>query len=95
LELLASNVLNVGGVEYNIHYKQNERKWLTMANLYTIENLLVGKTYNSKTLRGEIISAEKHPKGLWYGDNTEAYLVEINAGTFRNKFRTIAVKVGE
>jgi hypothetical protein len=23
-----------------------------MANLYTIENLLVGKTYNSKTLRG-------------------------------------------
>jgi hypothetical protein len=66
-----------------------------MANLYTIENLLIGKAYNSKTLRGEIISAEKHPKAIWYGDNTEAYLVEINAGTFRNKFRTIAVKVGE
>ncbi len=30
-----------------------------MANLYTIENLLIGKTYNSKTLRGEIIDAEK------------------------------------
>jgi len=57
--------------------------------------LLIGKTYNSKTLRGEIISAEKHPKGIWYGENTEAYLVEINSGTFRNKFRTIAVKVGE
>jgi hypothetical protein len=94
LELLASNVLNVGRVEYNIHYKQNERKWLTMANLYTIENLLIGKTYKSYTLRGEIISAEKRD-GIWYGDNTEAYLVEIYTGTFRNKFRTIAVKVGE
>ena len=67
-----------------------------MANLYTIENLLIGKTYNSKTLRGEIISAEKHPKGIWYGENTEAYLVEIySAHTLRNKYRTIAVKVGE
>lgn len=67
-----------------------------MANLYTIEHLLIGKTYRSKTLTGEIISAEKHPKGIWYGDNTEAYLVEINDPTsFRNKFRTIAVKVGE
>jgi len=94
LELLESNVKNVGGVEYNIGY--NERKWLTMANLYTIEALLIGKTYNSKTLRGEIISAEKHPKAIWYGENTEAYLVEIySAHTLRNKFRTIAVKVGE
>ena len=66
-----------------------------MANLYTIENLLIGKTYKSTTLRGEIISAEKSPHPIWYGDNTESYLVEINAGTFRNKFRTIAVKVGE
>jgi hypothetical protein len=66
-----------------------------MANLYTIENLLIGKTYNSKTLRGEIISAEKSSQPIWYGENTEAYLVEINAGTFKNKFRTIAVKVGE
>ena len=66
-----------------------------MANLYTIENLLIGKTYNSKTLRGEIISAEKDTRGIWYGENTEAYLVEIKSGTFQNKFRTIAVKVGE
>jgi len=67
-----------------------------MANLYTIENLLVGKIYRSKTLTGEIISAEKHPASIWYGDNTEAYLVEINNPTsFRNSFRTIAVKVGE
>ena len=66
-----------------------------MANLYTIESLLVGKTYNSKTLRGEIISAEKSSQPIWYGENTEAYLVEINDWTFKNKFRTIAVKVGE
>jgi hypothetical protein len=67
-----------------------------MANLYTIENLLIGKTYNSKTLSGKIISAEKSNQPIWYGENTEAYLVEINDPTsFRNKFRTIAVKVGE
>ena len=73
-----------------------KKEGATMANLYTIENLLVGKTYRSKTLQGEIISAEKSPQPLWYGENTEAYLVEINDPTsFRNKFRTIAVKVGE
>lgn len=67
-----------------------------MANLYTIENLLIGKTYNSKTLSGKIISAEKSKQAVWYGENTEAYLVEIdNPYSFRNYFRTIAVKVGE
>ena len=67
-----------------------------MANLYTIEDLLIGKTYRSSTLTGEIISAEKSQQPIWYGDNTEAYLVEINdPASFRNQFRTIAVKVGE
>lgn len=71
-----------------------------MANLYTIESLLVGKIYRSKTLVGEIISAEKSPQPLWYGENTEAYLVEVapNSGYNnwgRKTFRTIAVKVGE
>jgi len=36
------------------------------ANVYTIESLLVGKTYRSNSLTGEIISAEPHPKGVWY-----------------------------
>ena len=64
--------------------------------LYTIENLLVGKTYRSKSRHffGEIISAEPRPS-IWYGDNTEAYLIEVNAGGLRNKFATVAVKVGE
>jgi hypothetical protein len=65
-----------------------------MANLYTIEDLLIGKTYNSKTLTGEIVSAEKDNRSVWYGDNTESYLVEVNS-IYRNKWRTIAVKVGE
>jgi len=66
------------------------------ANVYTIESLLVGKTYRSNTshFSGEIISAEHRPE-IWYGENTEAYLIEINAGGLRNKFATIAVKVGE
>ena len=76
-----------------------------MANLYTIESLLVGKTYNSKTLRGEIIHAEKDNRAVWYGDNTESYLVCIRptyhstsgkSSWYGNSvYRTIAVKVGE
>jgi hypothetical protein len=64
--------------------------------LYTIESLLVGKNYRSRNrhFSGEIVSAEKR-EGIWYGDNTEAYLIEVNAGGLRNKFATIAVKVGE
>ncbi len=64
--------------------------------LYTIESLLVGKNYRSNTrhFSGEIISAEPRP-AIWYGENTEAFLIEVNAGGLRNKFATIAVKVGE
>jgi hypothetical protein len=65
-----------------------------MANLYKIEDLLIGKTYRSKSLTGEIVSAEKDNRSVWYGDNTESYLVEVNS-IYRNKWRTIAVKVGE
>lgn len=65
------------------------------ANVYTIENLLVGKTYRSKTLTGEIISAEPHPKGVWY-EGCDSYLVEIRDSLRgRYSFRTVAVKVGE
>ena len=76
-----------------------------MANLYTIENLLIGKTYNSKTLRGEIVSAEKSSQPIWYGENTEAYLVGVvptyyttsgkSSWSGNTTYRTIAVKVGE
>ena len=64
--------------------------------LYTIESLLVGKNYRSRNrhFSGEIVSAEARPE-IWYGEKTEAYLIEVNAGGLRNKFATVAVKVGE
>ena len=66
------------------------------AKLYTIESLLIGKNYrsNSRHFSGEIISAEPRP-AIWYGENTEAFLIEIRTGGLRNKFATVAVKVGE
>ena len=64
------------------------------ANVYTIENLLVGKTYRSNSLTGEIISAEKHPHAVWYQD-CESYLVEIRKPLGGYTYRTIAVKVSE
>jgi hypothetical protein len=63
------------------------------ANVYTIENLLVGTPYRSRTLTGEIISAEQHPKAVWY-QGCESYLVEVrpsNGG--KVTCRTVAVKV--
>lgn len=67
-----------------------------MANLYSVQSLLVGKTYRSKSLTGEIVSAEPHPKGIWYGDNTEAYLVEVKVPhSIHTQYRAVAVKVGE
>jgi len=65
-----------------------------MANLYKIEDLLIGKIYRSNSLTGEIVSAEKDNRSVWYGDNTESYLVEVNS-IYRNKWRTVAVMVGE
>jgi hypothetical protein len=65
--------------------------------LYTIEDLLIGKTYRSTSrhFEGEIISAEPRP-AIWYGENTEAYLIGINAkGSIRNEYATIAVKVSD
>jgi hypothetical protein len=65
--------------------------------LYTIENLLVGKSYKSRTrhFEGEIISAEKRD-GIWYGDNTEAYLISVRTpNSLSDRYATIAVKVGE
>ena len=66
------------------------------ANVYSVRNLLVGKTYISNTLRGEIVSAEPHPKPIWY-DGCETYLVEVapysGSNTWgRKTFRTVAVR---
>jgi len=66
------------------------------ANIYTVQSLLVGTRYVSDTLRGEIISAEPHPKAVWY-DGCETYLVEVapqsGYGAWRSSvYRTVAVK---
>jgi hypothetical protein len=65
------------------------------ANVYSVQSLLVGTKYSSRTLRGEIVSAEPHPKAVWY-EGCDTYLVEVR-DTERGgyTFRTVAVKVGE
>ena len=61
------------------------------ANVYTIESLLIGKMYHSKTLTGEIIDAEK--SDVWYQD-CESYRVQVRSlNTFKDTYRILAVKV--
>ena len=65
--------------------------------LYTIENLLVGQNYRSRSrhFEGEIVYAEKRPE-IFYGDNNEAYLITIRPkGSLSDRYATVAVKVGE
>jgi hypothetical protein len=68
------------------------------ANVYNVQSLLVGKEYRSRTLQGEIVSAEPHPHAVWY-EGCDTYLVEVapNSGYNnwgRKTYRTVAVKVG-
>ena len=60
------------------------------ANLYSIESLLVGKTYRSRSVVGEIVSAIKHPEAVWY-DGADAYLVEIRKEQGGYTYRSVAV----
>ena len=60
-----------------------------MANLYTIEDLLVGKSYRSKSTEGTIVSAQK--SDAWYGREAQGYFVEIDEGRINNTYRHIAV----
>lgn len=64
------------------------------ANVYTVRDLLVGTEYRSRSLMGEIISAEEHPHAVFY-EGCETYLVEVmpNSG-YKTTYRTVAVKVG-
>ncbi len=62
------------------------------ANVYSIESLLVGKNYRSRSVSGEIIHAEKDNRAVWY-DGCESYLVEIRpTHGIKNVWRTLAVK---
>jgi hypothetical protein len=60
------------------------------ANLYSIENILVGKAYRSRSIVGIIEDAEPRPS-VWY-ENADAYLVRVrptNGGL--DEYRTLAV----
>ena len=64
---------------------------------YTIDNLLVGKHYRSHSRHdeGTILHAEKRD-GIWYGENFEAYAIEVKATRgIGNFWATVAVKTGE
>ena len=69
------------------------------ANVYTIESLLVGTNYHSRTLQGEIISAEKHPQPIWY-EGCETYLVQVRPHysaplNLKDTYRYLAVKISD
>jgi hypothetical protein len=65
------------------------------ANVYNVQSLLVGKEYLSRTLTGKIVSAEPHPKAVWY-EGCDAYLVEVQPDNrISTTYRTVAVKVSE
>ena len=83
-------------VLYAIIATINKRKKEKMsANLYSIPDLLIGKTYRSNSLTGEIISAETHPQAVWY-DGAEAYRVQVRDSLRGNyTYRSVAVKVAD
>jgi hypothetical protein len=86
------------GLQSNKVIKQKERGWQMSANVYTIENLLVGKTYHSRTLKGEIIDAEK--SDVFYGAGLESYRVQVrphypSVFNLKDTYRILSVKVGE
>lgn len=67
------------------------------AKTYSIESLLVGKNYRSRSrnFEGVITHAEKR-EGIWYGEGFEAYVVQINSPSYlSDRYATVAVKIGE
>lgn len=68
------------------------------ANLYTIEDLLIGKSYRSRSISGVIVDAIRHPEGVHY-DNAEAFLVRVRPQVgdigivSRDTYRSVAVRV--
>ena len=68
------------------------------ANVYNVESLLVGKMYRSRSVEGEIISAEKN-NDVWYA-NCDTYKVQVRPYysaplNLKDTYRYLAVKVGE
>ncbi len=63
------------------------------ANVYTIESLLIGKIYRSKSLTGEIIDAEK--SDVWY-QGCESYRVQVRPlYSLNDTYRYLAVRTND
>ncbi len=80
---------------YNVYYNNNERRQQMSANVYSVESLLIGKTYNSRSVTGEIIDAEKTDK-VWYAD-CDTYKVQVRPHysaplNLKDTYRYLAVK---
>jgi hypothetical protein len=78
-----------------IELSTKRKRLLMSANVYTIESLLVGKTYHSKSLKGEIISAEK--SDVWY-QGCESYRVQVRPHysaplNLKDTYRILAVRI--
>ena len=71
-------------------YQQTKEGKQMSANVYTVESLLVGKMYRSRSVEGEIISAEIHPQAIWY-EGAEAYRVQIRKTNGGYTYRSLAV----
>ena len=64
---------------------------------YTIEDLLVGKTYRSRSRHdeGTILYATPRP-AIWYGENLVPYAIEVRSTRgIKNFWATVTVKTGE
>ena len=64
------------------------------ANLYTIEDLLIGKIYRSRSVVGEIIEAQKDERCIHY-DNADACRVRVRGEGANYTYRTVAVRVSD
>ena len=85
------------GLQSNKVIKQKERGWQMSALTYTIDNLLVGKTYRSRSRHdeGTILYATPRPE-IWYGENLDAYAIEVRPTRgIKNFWPTVAVKTAE
>lgn len=64
------------------------------ANVYSIEHLLIGKAYRSRSIEGIIEDAEPR-SDVWY-EGADAYLVRVRpTNGKRDEYRTLAVKVND
>jgi hypothetical protein len=59
------------------------------ANIYSIQSILIGKAYRSRSIVGIIEDAEPRPN-VWY-EGADAYAVRVRPTIGRDEWRTLAV----